>query len=56
MKIPKGSIIVPFCDLYLGSYKGIPKKKELLWSLWVCTHITFEGVFSDYPKPESSIV
>ena len=26
MKIPKGSIIVPFCDLYLGSYKGIPKR------------------------------
>ena len=26
-------MIVPFCGLYLGSYKVIPKK-ELLWSLW----------------------
>ena len=24
--IPNGSIVVPFCGLYLGSYKAIPKR------------------------------
>ena len=24
--LPVGSIVVPFCDLYLGSYKVIPKR------------------------------
>ena len=30
-----GSIIVPFCGLYLGSYKVINPQKQLLWSAWV---------------------
>ena len=32
--LPIGSKAVPFCGLYLGSYKVTPKR-ELLWSLWV---------------------
>ena len=32
--LPIGSVVVPFCGLYLGSYKAIPQR-ELLRSLWV---------------------
>ena len=32
--LPRGSIVVPFCGFYVGSYKAIPKK-ELQRSLWV---------------------
>ena len=26
LKLPRGSMLVPFCGLYLGSYKVIPKR------------------------------
>ena len=32
--LPIGSIVVPFCGSYLGSYKVVPKK-ELRWGLGV---------------------
>ena len=37
--IPIGSIVIPVCGSYLGSYKVTPKK-ELLWSLWVGTKVS----------------
>ena len=36
--LPIGSIVAPFEDYFIGSYKQINKQttqKELLWSLWV---------------------
>ena len=35
-RLPIGSKVVPFCGLYLESYKVTPKK-ELLRSLWVAS-------------------
>ena len=46
--IPIGSKVAPFCGLYLGSYKAIPKK-ELLWSLWVVAP-SRKGLGTDHPS------
>ena len=33
--LPIGSIVAPFGGSYSESYKVIPKRNYLLWSLWV---------------------